>query len=337
MKVVISKEKGKVQIEEVPIPEIKEGELLVKMRSCGICGSDIEKVFGDYGLGSKKIGHEISGEVANSKNKLFSVGDRVFVRQRVPCYNCHYCVRGDYTVCDLFQKTGVEPCGLAEYFVTSEIHVDNGGVIKIPENLSFEESGIAEPLSCCIRALDKCNIHKGDSAVIIGAGPAGIMHALVLKSRGVEKIFLVDINQSRLNFAKKFGNTIDSSKESFEDVIKKETGIGADLVIIAVSNTKVFDDALKIVRRGGKILLFGVPPKNSAINLDANKIFSNEITILASGYSVKKEVLEALGLISSGKIDVKQLITHRFPIEKIQEAFDLAHKADDAMKIVIIC
>src|SRR3989338_2011394 len=146
MKVVISKEKGKVQIQEIPIPEIKEGELLVKMRACGICGSDIEKVFGDYGLGSKKIGHEISVEVANSKNKFFSVGDRVFVRQRVPCYNCHYCDRGDYTVCDLFQKTNVEPCGLAEYFVASKIHVDNGGVIRIPENLGFEEAAIAEPL-----------------------------------------------------------------------------------------------------------------------------------------------------------------------------------------------
>ncbi len=335
MKAVFSKEKGKVVVEEISVPEIRDGELLVKMMACGICGSDVEKVFGDYGMGSKRIGHEISGEIAKSKNKEFSVGQRVFVRQRVPCYKCHYCELGDHTVCDLFQKTNVEPCGLAEYFAVSETHVANGGVTLIPENVSFEEAAVAEPLSCCIRGIEKTNLQKGNSVVIIGAGPVGIMNALVLKNKGIEKILLVDINEPRLEFAGKYGRTINSTKEDLEDTVKKETGIGADLVVIAVSNMKVFDQALKIVRKGGKILLFGVPPKNSEIRLDANYLFSNQISIITSVYSVKKEVEAALNLISAGKVDVKQLITHRFAIQDSQRAFELAHKAENAMKIVI--
>ena len=335
MKFVLSKALGKVSIEEMAVPEPKDGELLVKMKACGICGSDVEKVFGDYGMGSKKIGHEISGEIAKSKNKSFVAGERVFVRQRVPCYKCHYCERGDFTVCDLFQKTSIEPCGLAEYFVVSEIHVKNGGLIKIPENISFEEAAIAEPLSCCIRGLEKLNPKKGDSVVIIGAGPIGIMNALVLKTRGVEKIFLVDIKDSRLDFAKRFGKPINSSKEDMQAIVKKETSIGADFVIIAVSSMKVFDDAIKIVRRGGQILLFGVPPKNSRITVDANYLFVNEIGLFASGYSVRREVEKALDLISTKKTDVKQLITHRLSIQDSQKAFDLAHTGEDAMKIVI--
>src|SRR3989338_5887898 len=168
MKTIVSEEQGKVVIEEMSIPEPKEGELLVKMKACGICGSDVEKVFGEYGMGSKKIGHEITGEVVKTKTKEFSVGDRVFVRQRVPCYECHYCLHGNHTICDLFEKTNVDPCGLAEYFVVPKVNVDKGGVVKLPENISFEEAAVAEPLSCCIRAINKCDLKRGDSAVIIG-------------------------------------------------------------------------------------------------------------------------------------------------------------------------
>ena len=210
MKVVISNERVKVIVEEIPIPEPKDGELLIKMKACGICGSDVEKVFGDYGMGSKRIGHEISGEVVKSNSKDFVIGDRVFVRQRVPCYKCHYCLHGNHTVCDLFYKTNVDPCGLAEYFIVPKVNVENGGVIKLPKNISFEEAAAAEPLSCCIRAINKLDIKPGDSAVIIGAGPVGVMNALALKAAGAEKIFILDINDSRLEIAKKYGVPINS-------------------------------------------------------------------------------------------------------------------------------
>ncbi len=335
MRVVVSNEPGKVVVEDIVIPEAKEGELLVKMKACGICGSDVEKVFGDYGLGSKKIGHEISGEVVKSNTPKFSVGDRVFVRQRVPCLECHYCKHGDYTVCDTFKKTNVDPCGLAEYFTVSNIHVENGAVIKFPDNISYEEAAVAEPLSCCIRAINKCDVQEGDSAVVVGAGPVGIMNAIALKEAGAENILIIDINDSRLEFAKRFGKTINSMKEDPEEKIKKETGVGADLVIVATGNMKVLEQALKFVRRGGKILIFGVPPKGSPLNYDANYLFVNEITVLTSGYSVRGEIKTALKLISSGKVDIKSLITHRFPIDESQKAFDLAHKPENAMKIVI--
>ncbi len=334
MKFATSKEHGKISIEEMPMPEPKQGELLVKMKACGICGSDLEKVYGEYGLASSRIGHELAGEVAKSMSDRFAIGDRVFVRQRVPCYKCHYCIRGNHTVCDLFQKTNVEPCGLSEYFIVPAINVENGGIIKLPNNISYEEAAAAEPLSCCIRAINKCTLQEGDAVAIIGAGPVGVMNVLALKAMGAGKIFLIDVNESRLDFAKKFGIPINSLKEDARNVIKKETEIGVDLVIIATSNMKVLDQALSIVRKSGKIMIFGVPPKGSIIGYDANYLFANEITVLTSGYSIKNDIEEALNYVSSGKINLKQLITHTFPISESQKAFDLARRGE-GMKIVI--
>lgn len=335
MKFVSSKEQGKIDIEEIPVPEPNEGEVLIKMRACGICGSDLEKVYAEYGLGSKRIGHELAGEIAKLGEGVsdFSVGDRVFVRQRVPCNECHYCDHGDHTVCDVFKKTNVDPCGLSEYFIASQLHVENGAVIKLPDNISFEEAAASEPLSCCVRALNKCSIQKNDSVAIIGAGPVGIMFSMLLKPVA-GKIFIIDINEKRLEFAKKFGRTINSANEDPAEIVKKETGIGADLVIVATGAMQVLDSALKMTRRGGSIFIFGVPPKGSPINYDANYLFVNEILLLTGVYSVKKDIEKALDHVASGRVDLKQLITHRFPIEESQEAFETAHRGE-GMKIVI--
>src|SRR3989338_5333507 len=173
MKFAFSKEHGKIRIEEMQLPELKEGELLVKMRVCGVCGSDLEKVYGSYGMTSKRIGHEIAGEVVESKNDKFSVGDRVFVHHHVPCYSCYYCLKGDHVLCNDYQKSNVEPCGLSEYFVVPEWNASKGGVITLPGGMSFEAAALAEPLACCIKAINRLQIRAGDTAAVIGSGPAG--------------------------------------------------------------------------------------------------------------------------------------------------------------------
>src|SRR3989344_7706789 len=335
MKSVIPGE-GKVIVHEVGKPLLKNNEILVKLKACGICGSDLEKVYGSYGMVSKKVGHELAGIVEESKNNKFKKNDRVFVHHHVPCYSCYYCKKEDYILCETYQKSNVEPNGLAEFFLVPEHNVEKGGVIKIPDKMSFEEASMIEPLACCIKAVNKLNVKKDDNIIVIGAGPAGMMNILLLKNLGAN-VFSIEINDYRMNLAKKYcRKVINPQKEDAEKIIKNETeDRGADAVLVAVSSPKAVEQAIKLVRKGGKVMIFGVPPKNSSINIDANYIFSNEISILTSGYSSEKETNEALKLIESGKIDVKSLITHTFRIDEAEKAFALAHSGE-GMKIVIV-
>ncbi len=322
---------GKVVIEEMDIPKLDNGEILVKMKACGVCGSDLEKVYGSYGMVSKRIGHEIAGEVAETKGP-FEKGDRVFVHHHVPCYSCYFCNQGDFVLCPEYQKSNVEPCGLAEYIRVPAWNASKGGVIKIPGNLSYESAALAEPLACCIKAINKLGGVK--SAVVVGAGPAGMMNVLLLKDRGAE-VFVIDTNEFRLDFAQKLGFVGISPEEEVQKILKDVTdGRGVDAVVVATGNVKAMHQSINLVRKGGKVIIFGVPAKGAMLSVDANHIFSNEIQILTSGYCSEIETNAALKLISDKRIDVEFLITHRLPLERAAEAFELAHKGA-AMKVVV--
>ena len=323
---------GKVVIEEMETPKLNDGDILVRMKACGICGSDLEKVYGSYGMASKRIGHEIAGEVVETKSDSFIKGDRVFVHHHVPCYDCYYCKHGDYILCPDYQKSNVEPCGLAEYIRVPKWNVEKGGVIKIPDSMTFEESALAEPLACCMKAINK--IGTIENAAVIGAGPAGLMNAMLLKASGSD-VFLIDTNDFRLDFAQKYDLIGINAKDDVANIIKDATeGLGVDAVVVATGNVRALDQSLGIVRKGGKIMIFGVPSKGSLLNFDANRLFSNEIQILTSGYCSELETKVALKIIENKTIDVESLITHRFPLDKAPEAFDLAHRGE-GMKVVV--
>ncbi len=347
----ISSENGRVVAKDMDAPKLSNGDILVKMHACSICGSDLEKVYGSYGAKSMKLGHEIAGEVVESISNEFKKGDRVFVHHHVPCYNCFYCSRKDYTLCGQYLKSNVDPCGLAEYIRVPEFNIK--GILKIPESMSYEEAALIEPLACCIKSLNRLRVKKGDTAAIIGCGPVGTMHAMLLKpicdrifggmpdstNTGGAKphhVFIIDRNDYRLDFAKKYAKPINATKEDAVAVIKENTdNRGADIVIVATGNINAMMQAFELVRKGGKILIFGVPSKGAMLNIDANLLFMNEISLLTSGYCSEKETKEALRLIESGEINAKELITHRYPLEKAAEAFETAHKGN-AMKVVVV-
>lgn len=340
MKTASVKEPSVISINETEHPVLSSGDILVQMHACGICGSDLEKVFGEYGQPSMRLGHEPAGIILDVGPNVtaFKKGDRVFTHHHVPCYSCHLCNHGNETMCPKYYETNLSPCGLSEEYVVPQWNVEHGGVLKIPDSMSFEEAAMIEPLACCVRAWTKYSYLEGDSVAIFGVGPTGMMHVMLAKSKKFSKIFCFDVNEFRLNFAKKFNITdsIHSLDEKRKEKILDHTERrGVDVAIVATSSLKALEDAIDMVRKGGAVMMFGVPSKDSKIILDMNKIYSKEITLVTSYAASDNDTKEALKLIESSEIDVRQLVTHTYPISESQKAFDHAKSGDNAMKIII--
>ena len=339
MKAAFVKGASKVAVEDIEKPKLGKGEIMVQMHACGICGSDVEKVFGKYSQPSMKLGHEPSGIISEIGENVsgFKKGDRVFVHHHVPCYSCHYCLHGNETMCEKYYETNLSPCGLSEQFVVPAWNVEHGGVLKIPDSISFEEAAMIEPLACCVRAWKKFPFQKGDSVAIFGVGATGMMHVMLAKSNDAGKIFCFDKNDFRLDFAKKFGITraFQSNEDAKKKILDETDRRGVDVVIIATGNLQALLDSVDYVRRGGWIVLFGVPSKGATLELDMSTIYSKEITLVTSYAASDIDTKESLKLIETAKIPVGKLITHRYSIFDSQKAFDHAHSGENAMKIII--
>jgi L-iditol 2-dehydrogenase len=338
MKVAMYYSLDDIRIEDKPRPKIGSDDILVQMKACGICGSDLM----DWYLRSRAplvLGHEPAGIIVEAgKNvKGFKVGDRVFSHHHVACLTCHYCVNGDYTMCPQFGQTHLEPGGFAEYFKVPapNLQIDT---LKLPTNLSYEEATLIEPVGCCIRAQNKVGIRKGDSVAIVGAGPGGIIHAMLARVSGATKILVTDLVDYRLKMAERLGAdlTINPTQENVVEKVNEATeNRGADVVIVTVPNIKVIEDSVQIVRRGGRILLFAPTQPDKYARLSPHRLFFSEITVVPS-YSVSHvETRTALQLISSRRIKAKELITHRFPLSRVLEAFQTATKSKECLKIVV--
>jgi L-iditol 2-dehydrogenase len=339
MKVAMYRSQRDIRIEEMSTPEIGEDEILVEMKACGICGSDLM----DWYLKNRAplvLGHEPAGIIAKAGNKVrgFSVGERVFVHHHVACLTCHYCLSGDYTLCEQFHETHIEPGGFAEYFrvPAPNLQVDT---LKIPENVSFEEATLIEPVGCCLRALQKCNMQVGDSVAIIGAGSAGVIHTVLARILGAAKIIVSDLVDYRLKMAEKFGADIavNPEKEDFAKTVKDETGgRGADLVVVAAPSIGAYRTGVNICRRGGRLCLFAPTSPGEYLPLNPKELFFSEIQIIPSYSTSHLETRTALELIESGRIDAKGLITHRYPLIDTAEAFKAALKNKKSLKIIVL-
>jgi len=340
MKAAFVKDSSRVVVEDIEKPILGTGDVLVKMHACGICGSDLEKVFGKYSQPSTRLGHEPSGTIEKVGENVtdFKKGDRVFVHHHVPCYSCHFCLHGNETMCEKYSETNLSPCGLAEEFIVPQWNVNHGGILKIPDSMSFEEAAMIEPLACCIRAWDKFSFQKGDSTAIFGVGATGMMHVMLSIVHEFDKIFCIDLNEFRLEFAKKF-NITDAIKSSVPDIKQKildqTDNRGVDVAIVATGSLQALSSAIDLVRKGGTVVMFGVPSKDAMINLNMSIIYSKEITMISSYAASDSDTKAALELIQSSKIDVKKLITHRYNIKDSPKAFEHAHHGVDSMKIII--
>ena len=340
MKAIYVKGPSKVEIKNVERPRVGDDDLLVSMKACGVCGSDLEKIYGQYSQPSTRLGHEPSGVVTEvgSNVKQFKKGDRVFVHHHVPCYSCHFCLHGNETMCQKYSETNLSPCGLAEEFLVPGWNVSHGGVIKLPDNVSFEEASMIEPLACCIRAWNKIKFKQGDSVAILGAGPTGMMHVMLSKVFGMKDIFCFDINDFRLGFAKRLGITSEirsTDPQAYQKILAGTNNRGVDMVIVSTGSLGAIAQSIDLVRKGGTIVLFGVPTKGATMSIDISKVYSKEITITPSYAASESDTNAAFSFIEGKKIDVNKLITHRFDLLESAKALEYAHQGNDSIKIVV--
>ena len=346
MKTATIAQPSRVVIRDIRDASPGPGELLVRMKACGICGSDLEKVFGRYGQLSTRLGHEPAGVVVavgapvddDDDTIKFSKGDRVFTHHHVPCYSCHLCTRGHETMCPKYYETNLSPCGLSEQYVVPAWNVSHGGVLKIPDKITFAEAAMIEPLACCVRAWRKMECHPGDTVAVFGVGPTGMMHVMLSAMYRPANIICLDINDYRLQFAKEVGATctVRSDDDARQDVVLENThGFGADVSVVATSSIAALKDAIAMTRKGGTVMMFGVPSKGAMMEVDMSEIYSREITLVTSYAASDRDTADALQLIESRKIDVGRLITHTYGLSDSQRAFEHARTGDNAMKIVI--
>lgn len=333
----------KLVVKEVETPKISEDSLLLKVRSCAVCGSDI-RIY-HYGNPRVKypqiVGHEIAGDVieVGSKVKRFKVGDRVAIGADVPCGECSFCRDGIGNNCMINYAMGYQfQGGYAEYLLVDPLVINFGPIHKIPDNLSYDEATLAEPLACCINGLELSWVSLGDVVVIIGAGPVGCMLAELAKVMGAKKTIITQRSKTRLEMAKSFDIdvVISATEEDVTERVLEETdGLGADVVLTATSNLEAQEQAIPLIKKRGRINLFaGLPKGSKPLVLDSNALHYKEAYLFGSHGSVPRHHRLALELLSSGRIQASKYISHNFSLDDIMKAF-LTVENREGMKVIV--
>jgi L-iditol 2-dehydrogenase len=339
LKAAVIAGRGSVRLLEVPTPNIGPGEVLVRMKACGICGTDLEKVHGDQ-ITPPILGHEVAGvvEQVGASIDSFAVGDRVAVHHHVSCRRCYFCKNGFETLCDEYPKSNLDPCGFAESFRVPDVLVRGGTVHRLPDSMTYEEGSQAEPLACCIRALNKMQVKSGSSVAIFGVGPVGLSHLQLLKCFGASRVYAIDVIKKRREHAVKMGADLafDPTTDDAPKTISLLTGgIGVDLAIVATANLKALESAFETVRKGGTVLQFGAPTRGSLYTLDMGRMFLREVRFQSSYSTSETEMEMALELIESKRVKPSEIITDRLPLSRTVEALALADRAADALKVIV--
>ncbi len=343
MRAIVFEDIEKMVLKEVPTPKCPDDGLLIKVKACAICGTDIKILHSGHRhiVPPRITGHELSGEIiAVGKNvAAFSVGQRVAVAPAVPCGTCFYCKKSVFGMCDHLAPIGYHhDGGFAEYMAVPPIAVRTNCVNILPENVSFEEAALAEPLACAINGQNLSRVGLGDTVLVIGAGPLGCMHVRLAKARGALKTILADICDLRLQMATIAGADVyvNSAEQNLQYILMAETdGRGADVVIAACSSAQAQQQALNLVAKRGNINFFGGLPKgNSMITIDSNLLHYREFSITGTHGSAPDDNRLALDLISRGIVPVKDLISKTIPLEQTVEGIRMAESAR-YMKIIV--
>ena len=292
---------------------------IVKVLGCGLCGSDIVKFREKIVKDGAVLGHEIVAKIVSIDSETsFKIGDKIVTSHHIPCGECNYCKHGNVSMCEHFKKTNIFPGGFSEYVYVSEEHLKNVAYI-VPENITDEEISFYEPLGCCVRAIKRCNLIQGDKVLVIGLGTIGLIMSEGIKAFGY-KVYGCDLLKERIEWANKLGiesyNSLNLN--DFDKIIQEKSG-GIDAVFMTSGADKALDVALKVVRKGGKILVFSSTPQNTGY--PNNEIYYKELTVMGSYSPSPKDLKDSFELLTTGKVNVKGLSTH-YSLENVQQAID---------------
>jgi L-iditol 2-dehydrogenase len=345
MRAGVYREKGIVRVEEVPVPEVRDHEVLIKVAACGICGTDIKKIFQRYVEPPQILGHELAGTVVSIGRGVttFKPGDRVMSFHHTPCGTCFYCEKRSFSQCQQYKTTGLtggftpNGGGFGEY-VKAMPWVVERGIVPLPDNVSFEEATFIEPINTIVKAVQKARVARGENVLILGCGPIGLQLLMVAKLE-TGRLFTSDPMAERraksltLGAIESFDPT---SGKLVADVKARTDGRGADAVLVAVAHPAVVLDALAAARPGGRILLFAANDPVTKIEFPASAIGIDEKEILGS-YSAAVDIQDAAAqLVLQRKLPVMEIVTHQFPLDRIQEALELAARPTaESLKILI--
>jgi L-iditol 2-dehydrogenase len=336
--------KNDVRVETVPVPEIGAGELLLRVHTCGICGTDLKKIATGSHSAPRIFGHETSGVVVGVGQGVsqFRPGDRVMVFHHIPCRECYYCRHKTFAQCETYKRVGCtagfEPSGggFAEYVRVMDWIVRQG-TVRIPNDLSFEQACFVEPVNTCMKGIDALHLAADETVLVIGQGPIGLILSKLAQRTGA-RVITSDLYSQRLTISKSFGLglTIDASRTNVTEQVREATeGRGADAVILAVGGTSLIRPAMDATRPGGQVLLFAQTVRGEVV-VDPAAICVDEKTLLGS-YSASVELQEeSVRFVMGQEMELERLISHRFPLSRALEALELAaHPQPDSMKIVI--
>ena len=327
-----------VRVQDMPIPQIGPGELLVRVESSGICGSDVMEWYRVY-KAPLVLGHEIAGTIIETGESItrYHKGDRITVAHHVPCNTCHYCRGGHHTACDTLRKTSIDPGGFAEYVRLPAINVERG-VFLLPDHVSFEQATFTEPIACVLRGQRIADFQHGKSVLVMGCGMAGLLHVHLAHVMGAGNIVATDISDYRLNAAAQFGADITlHAQELTQDMLRKvNNGYLADLVMVCTGAASAMQQSLQLVERGGTILIFALTGPDVTLSIPVNDFFSrNEVTLTTSYAGSPADYTSALDLISNGTVTVDPMITHRLSLEETGKGIELVASAQDCLKVLI--
>ncbi len=347
MKAAVIKKPGLIEIEEVPTPTTGEGEVLLKVEACALCGTDQRVLSGEKHVDVNIVGHEITGTAVAVGKGVQGVreGQRFIVQTVIGCGKCPMCAIHRENLCEKgFVAMGYQfNGGFAEYTLMPRRAVEQGCLIPVPDDLPAEIGTLIEPLSCCVNGMKYIPMEKIEHAVIFGGGIIGVLNGLVARARGARRVTIMDVSTPRLDLIRRLGlpfdDLVNSAENSPEEWVKKATGgRGVDAVVVAASVKSLVTCGMKILRRAGHLSIFAGMPKSDPVEpMDLNKIHYFELNLHGANSSSNEEYLAARDLVVSGKIDGRPLVTHKFSLDDFHEAVKVqSNPSFGALKVVVI-
>ena len=334
MKVAEYYSNSDIRIKKINKPKISDKEILVEMKACGVCGTDVMEWYRQKSS-PKVLGHEMSGRVVEVGKKVtkFKRDDRVFVSHHVPCFNCHYCNNQNHSACDLLHTGNFYPGGFSEFIRIPEKNVTFGTFV-LPEKMSFDEASMIEPMACAVAGQKCIQIEKRNTVLVLGSGISGLTHIQLAKNIGA-KVIATDISQYRLKQAKYFGAeyTFNANELTIDKIKEINDGCLVDQIIICTGSELAVKNSFSYIDKKGKILFFAV--SSQEISLPSVELWRNEISLFFSYGATTYDIEETMNLYKKERINFKDMITHRFPLSKIIEGFQMVEEANKSIKVVV--